>query len=109
MLSAPAAIPAMTEVGVPAWFAPATFTLVAGNPDPFCDHPDRPARSANASTVATPRRTRGSHHRTPPRHGTTHQVTSLTVPFGARTINASTTQILLARRALSVDHHAAEC
>src|SRR5205823_11247646 len=69
--------------------------------------PDRP-RSANASTGASPRRTRGSHHRTPPRHATTHQVTSPSVPFGARTIRASTTQILLARRALSVDHHAAE-
>jgi hypothetical protein len=54
MLSAPAAIPAMTEVSFPAGFAPAAFTLVARNPTRSAISPDRPARSANASTGAIP-------------------------------------------------------
>jgi Resolvase, N terminal domain len=52
--SAPAAIPAMTEVSFPTGFTPADFTVVVRNPTRAAISPGRPARSASASTGASP-------------------------------------------------------
>ena len=54
MQSAPAAIPAMTEVSLPAGFTPADLTLVDLNSTRSASRSDRPARSANAITGTSP-------------------------------------------------------
>jgi len=56
MLSAPAAIPAITEVSFPAGFTPADLTFAVRNTTRSEISSDNPARSANASTGAKRRR-----------------------------------------------------
>jgi len=54
MQSAPAAIPAMTEVSLPAGFTPADLTFVVLNVTRSPISSDRPARSASAITGTSP-------------------------------------------------------
>src|SRR6266508_1842599 len=54
MLSAPAAIPATIEVILPAGFTPADLTFVACNTTRSSISSDKPARSANPITGASP-------------------------------------------------------
>ena len=86
MLSAPAAIPAMIEVSLPAGFTPAEATRVEAEPRPgSAISPDSPACSASAITGDQPRaRHQIARHRTAAWPWTTHEVVSLSVPSWVR-------------------------
>ena len=82
MQSAPAAIPAMIEVILPAGFAPADLTREVLNDTRLADQlrQARPARPSPAPAPAPPT-TPAPRHRRSAWPATSHQVASLSVPF----------------------------